>query len=220
MPRQRLHRHGRHRPGSDEQRAEADDMLRLASDRRDASVLGPAAILRLQRSLGNQAVQRLVIQRQPNEAVEADTSKAVDVPRMVATITLKSGKVEGSVRAPGHEGKIAIESINLDVARGGTGRREPREGPSQLVQVTITKRRDSASPILVRAAANGERVESAQFEYLQRNDDGTISARVMLDLTGGHVTSYSGTGELETLTIEFEGHSDTSESNRPEEETY
>jgi hypothetical protein len=53
------------------------------------------------------------------------------------------------------------------------------------------------------------------FEYLQRNDDGTISARLMLDLTGGYVTSYSGSGELETLTIEFEGQKDTSESDRP-----
>jgi type VI protein secretion system component Hcp len=220
MPKQRLHRHGRLKPGNDDQRAEADDALRLAFDRRDASVLGAAAILRLQRSLGNQAVQRLVIQRQPNDAVEADSSKAIDVPRIVATITLLSGKVEGSVRAAGHEGKIAIESINFDVTRVGTGRREPREGPPQLVQVTITKRRDSASPILARAAAKGERVESAQFEYLKRNDDGTISARLMLDLTGGYVTSHSGSGEFETLTIEFEGQKDTSESDRPEKETY
>jgi type VI protein secretion system component Hcp len=138
---------------------------------------------------------------------------------MVATITLKSGKVEGSVRAPGHEGKIAIESVNFEPGRGGSGRRGPREGSPELVQITITKKRDSASPVLARAAANGEVIESAQFEALTRGDDGTVSARLFLDLKSGYVTSYSTSDEWETFSLEIEGPGEKGESNRPEEET-
>jgi type VI protein secretion system component Hcp len=216
MPRQRLHRHGRHKPGSDDQRTEADDALHLAFDRRDAARLGPAGILRLQRSLGNQAVQRLVIQRQPSEAVEADSSKKPDVPRIVATIVLGGSKIEGTSRAPGHEGKIAIESINLDVSRRDAGGGRGREG-SPPVEITITKRRDAASDALVKAAANGERMESAQFEVLSVSDDGTISSRLLLDLKDGFVTSYSLSDELESFSIEFAGQQKDSGSDRPKE---
>jgi type VI protein secretion system component Hcp len=179
-------------------------------------MLGAEGILRLQRSIGNQAVQRLVIQRQPNEAVEADTSKARNVPRMVATITLKSGKVEGSVREPGHEGKIAIESINFDVGRRDSGVGRGREG-SPPVQITITKRKDDSSTALIRAVVNGEHMESAQFEALSLSDDGTVSARVLLDLKDGYFSSYSLGDELESFTMEFGAQQQDSGSDRPEE---
>ncbi|HEY7466080.1 MAG TPA: type VI secretion system tube protein Hcp [Dehalococcoidia bacterium] len=216
MHRQRLHRYRRPQPGGDEQRQEAADGLNLATARRDATMLGAEGILRLQRSIGNQAVQRLVIQRQPNEAVEADTSKARNVPRMVATITLKSGKVEGSVREPGHEGKIAIESINFDVGRRDSGVGRGREG-SPPVQITITKRKDDSSTALIRAVVNGEHMESAQFEALSLSDDGTVSARVLLDLKDGYFSSYSLGDELESFTMEFGAQQQDSGSDRPEE---
>jgi hypothetical protein len=47
-------------------RDDAEDRPQAASARRAQSLLSPAGILRLQHAIGNRAVQRLVVQRQPS----------------------------------------------------------------------------------------------------------------------------------------------------------
>jgi type VI protein secretion system component Hcp len=188
-------------------RDDAEDRPQAASARRAQSLLSPAGILRLQHAIGKRAVQRLVVQRQPSEAVEAESAKTQEIPRLVASITLDNGgKLRGESAAPGHEGKIVIESLSFSQGSTGRGRSEKSEGESpRLVELTLTKRRDSSSVALMKAAMSGDRVTSAQFEFLSQNPDGSIEARMTLDFSNGYVTSYAmGGDDYESFTMQFE----------------
>src|SRR3990172_3401601 len=93
-----------------------------SADARDPFVLSPDGILNLQRTIGNQAVQRLIgraelLQRQPTEGQDAGqpaSPKQASLPSFVASITGSSqGKFIGARRIVGHKGKTEVFSLSF-----------------------------------------------------------------------------------------------------------
>jgi type VI protein secretion system component Hcp len=175
----------------------------------EESPLSAAGILRLQHTIGNQAVQRLIVQRQPGGG-----SKTEDrLPPIVASMTLeRQGTLKGESRVPGHEGAIEIDSFRFDQAEklGGVGPGEGRgeEKAPKDVEVSITKATDSSSVALANAALKGERITAARFEFLHRGEGGTVETKFSFEFSNGFVTSFSQTESGgrpgDSFTIQFE----------------
>ncbi|MBZ0298474.1 MAG: type VI secretion system tube protein Hcp [Anaerolineae bacterium] len=159
--------------------------------------------VKLQRTIGNQAVQRLILERQPigadSKTKDADSSAAA-----LATITFsRQGKVRGSSRIAGHEGKIEILALNQEV-KAGRGRSEDQE---ERVTVVITKYIDSSSAAFSKALTDGDAVSAAQFEFVRRKSDGSIEIAHTLEFANGLVTGISVSSAndqpTEVISIEF-----------------
>ena len=173
----------------------------------DPFALSPNNILNLQRTIGNQAVQRLVrqadVQRQPTIGQDAgqptdnrESQKQTALPSVVASITgSRQGKFKGGSRIAGHEGKIEISSIQL----------APSARENKMT-VHLVKKADESSATFMKAMQDGEPLTIAQFDFIRRNED-TIETLKTLEFTNGYVTTFqlSGAGDVptETITIEF-----------------
>lgn len=174
----------------------------------DPFALSPNNILNLQRTIGNQAVQRLVrqadvLQRQPTVGQDAgqptdtrESQKQTALPSVLASITgSRQGKFKGGSRIAGHEGKIEISSIQL----------EPSARENKMT-VHLTKQTDESSVAFMKAMQDGEPLPIAQFDFIRQNAD-TIETLKTLEFTNGYVTSFqhSGSGDVPTeiITIEF-----------------
>jgi type VI secretion system Hcp family effector len=166
----------------------------------DPFALSPNNILNLQRTIGNQAVQRLIrqadmLQRQPTDT--QDSQKQTALPSVVASITgSRQGKFKGGRRIAGHEGKIEILSLSL----------EPSARENKMT-VHLTKEVDDSSAAFMKALLAGEPLTSAQFDFIRRNEEGNIETVKTHEFNDGIITSiqHNGTGPVptETITIEF-----------------
>ncbi len=177
---------------------------------RAESPLSATGILRLQRTIGNQAVQRLIVQRAP-----AGGDDAAKEPKSVgvASITIEGRALKGESRVPGHEGKIDFTSLSRDETRrmGGGGHGGDREAGEQgFINVSFTKTQDGSSPTLLEAAATGKRVTAARFDLLRRGDSGTFETLFTFEFSNGIVTQFApgsssgGDTPSDFVTIEFE----------------
>jgi type VI secretion system Hcp family effector len=154
------------------------------------SPLSAAGILRLQHTIGNQAVQRLIVQRQPKGGSKTEER----LPAVVASITLeRQGTLDGGSRVPGHEGAIEIDSLSFGQTNRSVGSGEG-SSPKQAardIEVTITKATDSSSTALMNAVAKGERIIAARFEFLRRGDGGAVETTHSFEFSSGFVTNFS-----------------------------
>lgn len=171
--------------------------LRIAEREDSGSVAHEAAespshgLLNLQRSIGNQAVQRL-IQRTPKAKDRASDEE----PSVVATITgADRGKFKGTSRVVGHEGKIGFLSMQFELK------------DSKMI-VHLTRRVDDTSQAFMMAYQNGERLTTAQFILIRRGDEGNFETLMTYDFSDGYVTGvqYSTSQGLpyEAITLEFD----------------
>ena len=187
-------------------REDAARRARLDSAPRAESRHSSAGILRLQATIGNRAVQRLIVERQPT----ADNPKApASTPGAVATFTLENqGKLKGGSGLAGHEGKIELHAVQVVPTNRSASSRGKEEPEKRFIELVITKTQDGTSAAFQRAAFNGERIESAQIEFIRRGDDGTIETRMTLDFSNGFVTNYStssgGDEPMDSIAIQFE----------------
>lgn len=130
----------------------------------EASVSTSHPLLQLQRTIGNRAVGRLLAQRAPEEGAGR--------PSGFATISLeKQGELEGESREPGYEGKIAMLGFSLEARP--REQQDPKEKPP--VEAHLTKSVDTTSARLMKAYIDGEKVESALFEWVRADDQGKLS---------------------------------------------
>jgi type VI protein secretion system component Hcp len=171
-----------------------------------------AGIMRLQHSIGNRAVQRLIVQRQPGRG-GGGAEKEKSIPSVVATITLeRAGKLEGTCQLAGHEGKVELSSLGLAPSRGpgrSTGRRGSEREETKRTQITFTKPSDKVSVELQKALLDGDRIVTAQFEFLRRNEGGEVEVRASFEFSNGLLTNLNfGTGSggvpMDAGTIDFE----------------
>jgi type VI secretion system Hcp family effector len=159
-------------------------------------------VLKLQRTIGNQAVQRL-LQRAPGGKDENSR------PHALATLVLSSvGKLPGSSRVAGHEGKMEILSIGFDEISKADKRNAETE--EQYISLTVSRYADKSSQALMNASAKGEHVTSATFELLRFDDEGKATIGQTFDFSDGLITSYqmndSGGSDgrpLEVMGIQF-----------------
>jgi type VI protein secretion system component Hcp len=154
-------------------------------------------ILNLQRTIGNQAVQRL-LQRDtavPVDSKDSAKDKTREIPPVVARIVGERSKFESKSTVPGHEGKVEVLSFSIE--------RKPHK-----IIVSFTKESDELSAIFLAAAAQGERLKEAEFMMIKRNDRDEIEAVHTFAFKDGYVSSMSmssGGGEKasEFITLEF-----------------
>jgi type VI protein secretion system component Hcp len=197
----------------------ATEYLRGHSERRPQAVareraespLTAAGILRLQHSIGNQAVQRLIIQRQPGKG-GGGAKEPASMPAIVATITFqRAGKLEGTSRLAGHEGKVELSSLSFVPSRGPgvrTGDRNEREAePEKRMELAFTKPQDKTTVELQKAFMDGDKIATATFEFLRRDDNGDVVVAGSFEFSNGLITSLhidgSGPTPSDAGTIEF-----------------
>jgi type VI secretion system Hcp family effector len=139
-------------------------------------------IMKLQRTIGNQAVQHL-LQRAPDS--KEDDSR----PHALATLVLSSkGKLPGESRIAGHEGKMEILSIGFDeISR--PDKRNP-EADEPYISLTVSRYADKSSQALMNASAKGEHLTSATFEIIRFDADGKVTLGQTFDFSDGLITSY------------------------------
>jgi len=167
--------------------------------------------LRLQRSIGNKAVQRLIVQRQPGKGGGGEKEKSL--PAIVATLTFENaGKLEGTCQLAGHEGKVEFSSLSFVPSRGPGARvgdrRERETEPTKRTELAFSKPQDGATVELQKAVIDGDRIATATFEFLRRSDDGGVEVVASFEFSNGFITSLqiggSGPTPSDAGTIEFE----------------
>lgn len=189
------------------------EYLRKHSEKQgDSAAVSEHRVVKMQHTIGNQAVQRLLTQRDIPADSPADVQRAPNAdserPGALATIVLEhQGKLRGSSRFAGHEGKIELMSVSM----GGT--LEPSSGKSnsveQRVEITLVKYVDDTSPLLMDAVAKGEAIKSAQFEMIKPNNDGNMAVYYTFDFSEGMITGFTASGSdgggkpIETVNIQF-----------------
>ena len=149
-----------------------------------AAGTAPHPLLRLQRQVGNRAVQRLLAQREADEkAPPAGVYATLDL--------AQQGELRGESKEPGYEGKIPLSALTFGAPKNQGNRAQP-EATHDLV---LVKAVDSVSPRLMVAASKGERVNSAKFEYVRREPDAKPVTALELNYEDGYFASYSTSGE-------------------------
>jgi type VI secretion system Hcp family effector len=193
-----------------------------SADANDRSAQPPNAIVNLQHTIGNQAVQRLInddvqgenalVRRAPEaEAVApaeaSSTQQNETLPPAFASISLASqGPIQGESTAAGHEGQIEVLAFSIEDSDSGT-------------IVKFTKPVDKSTATFLKALTSNEGVKSAQFELVHRNERGDPETSHTFQFVHGYVmgdqitspntldsssrSSHADVKELETVTLRF-----------------
>ncbi len=217
-PRRSKARFGQAPLDMDELRKRREARIQPGADVPAGLTLSEPGLVKLQHTIGNQALRRLLqgsrpagdyasLQRQPkdspNDKRETDSSASV-----LATIELENaGKIRGDSQITGHEGKIECLSVNT----GSTPKRRSRETDSDETRGTITlvKYVDSTSPLLMNAAAKGDPLKTGKFEMIRRDAEGEITVYHTLEFASGFISGLQTSGSdqggkpLETVIFEF-----------------
>lgn len=160
--------------------------------------LAPTTMARLQRTIGNQAVQRLLdastLQRAPND------EKADSTPSAVAVID----DIKGSSRIAGHEGKLEVLGVRFERDQTpAPNRREDRESPRKRdMTVILTRNMDAASPILSAAASSGQSVKSLKIDFIRRTSDGKFETVRTFEFSNGTFSGYAAGGSNDGIPTE------------------
>jgi type VI secretion system secreted protein Hcp len=110
-----------------------------------------------------------------------------------------TGTKQGSFKGQGPSGKIEITSVshNVTMASGMAA------GKRQHGEITITKEVDSASPKLFQALSTNETLSDVTIEFTG-SGAGAGKAAQRITLTNAIITSDRKSGNIETITIEYE----------------
>ena len=99
------------------------------------------------------------------------------------------GKIEGSVKVKGHEGKILVQAVEhtIEIPKSPqtglpTGKRI--HGPA-----TLTKEIDKSSPKLFAALTSGEQMKTVTLEYYRISPKGTEEKYFTVQLENAIITS-------------------------------
>jgi type VI secretion system Hcp family effector len=173
--------------------------------------LSPNAVIQLQRTIGNQAVQRLIgserLHDTMNGAIQRDNAgqEAASTPILATLIFDRQGTIKGNSRIAGHEGKVEVLSLHRDVDKPSRNPDEPT--PTNLM---ITRNVDELSNQFARANIDGDPLKTAQFEFTRRNDEGKVEIAHSLEFSDGLISSYSVSGgekAMEQIGMDFRGKS-------------
>lgn len=175
--------------------------------------LTPNAVMQLQRTIGNQAVQRLISRdRQGGGVLQRDSGGNKEQTKknsVLASITFaKAGKLKGNTKIAGHEGKIDVLSIQSDpLPVDGALRPTP-----PFIEYVMTRNVDELSPQFLKANLDGDSIKAAQFEVLRHDDKGKVEVVHSLEFSEGLITNYliSSGGSpdmIESIGMEFKSSS-------------
>ena len=174
-----------------------------------ASTMAAHPLLRLQRTIGNRAVQRLLARRESAELQREAAPKTEAPPSAFITIVFeKGGEVRSKSKHPGYEGKFPILAIShRDVPRPSSSReRRGEDEPKQPASIEIVRHADELTQPLMQAAAKGLRITSIRLEFVKAGEDGKLQTVQELQFIDGLVTGLQivgGEPPVETIGLEF-----------------
>lgn len=83
------------------------------------------------------------------------------------------GKIEGSVKVKGHEGKILIQAVDHTIEIPKSPQTGLPTGKRVHMPMTVTKEIDKSSPKLYQALTSGEQFKSVSLEFYRISAKGT-----------------------------------------------
>jgi type VI protein secretion system component Hcp len=199
----------RRKPASELLLDRGDDRVRLDTRLDAHSSLSAPRILSLQHTIGNRAVQRLIVQR---DARKRPTPKKARIPPAVASVNLvTAGELKGDSTLAGHEGKIEVEAVSIvgnKSTASGVGGGSSREGESSGLEVVIVVVLDSSFPGLLRAYTGGDLIDEFSIDLLKANENGGADTTHSMNFKAGYIVAIEfnpgGGGQpLASLTIQF-----------------
>jgi type VI secretion system secreted protein Hcp len=93
------------------------------------------------------------------------------------------GKIEGSVKVKGHEGKILVQAIEPKVELPKSPQTGLPSGKRQHLGMTLTKEIDKSSPKIYQALCSGEQMSKATVEFYRISPKGTEEKYYTVELT-------------------------------------
>lgn len=168
--------------------------------------LSPASIMKLQRTIGNQAVQRLISDRLQRDNAKNAPQKEDSTPGYLAKITTHDGrKLKGNSKIDGFEGDIEVVAISTEFNASMPGK--PKD---KGLRITLSKYVDDSSPWLLNAAAKGEHIASAVFLRVVNDPEAGIRVAPTMQFGDGLIANmrmgsadYEGGKEIEQVDIDF-----------------
>jgi type VI secretion system Hcp family effector len=195
--------------------SDTEDLRRRPDRHPGVAPLSEHRVVKMQHVIGNQAVQRLLAQRDIQAESHAGVQRAPgdkkddSRPHALATLVLSNkGKLPGDSRIAGHEGKMEV--LVFSFAEISTPDKRKTESDEQYVTLSVSRYIDQSSQSLMEAAAKGEHITSAKFELIKFDADGKVTVGHTFDFSDGLITSYqmndSGDSDgrpIEVMNIQF-----------------
>jgi type VI secretion system secreted protein Hcp len=118
-------------------------------------------------------------------------SSLIVLARAASPVYLTLDGIKGEVSKPNHEDTIRILGFSHEVVIPRDAASGLPTGKRQHKPVTITKRVDIASPLLLDALSKEKEIETAKFEFLRPNQTGDMAPYYTIELLKVRVTSVS-----------------------------
>jgi type VI secretion system secreted protein Hcp len=135
-------------------------------------------------------MNQLVFAEDPANDENEIALDAVTTTKIYARITGQiQGEIQGDVTEAGHEDAIQILSFNHAVVSPRDSTTGMATGARQHKPITITKPLDKASPQLMYALVNNERLDSVIFEFYTINKVGGDILYYQIELVNAYVAS-------------------------------
>jgi type VI secretion system secreted protein Hcp len=130
---------------------------------------------------------------------------------------IKISDIKGDSQDPGHAGWIQVESMSWGAVtrRGGSSAGGRSERPA-MSEITITKKTDSSSPVLMRASVKGDIFDEVTLDMTDASGRNYVSFQFH-NVVVSHVSQSSGAaiGPIETVTLNFAGAAATQGGSSP-----
>lgn len=99
------------------------------------------------------------------------------------------GKIEGSNKVKGHEGKILVQAVDHTIEIPKNPQTGLPTGKRVHLPMTLTKEIDKSSPKLFQALTSGERMKNVALEYYRISPKGTEEKYYSVKLTDAVLTA-------------------------------
>ncbi|OYO27928.1 Hcp family type VI secretion system effector [Janthinobacterium sp. PC23-8] len=99
------------------------------------------------------------------------------------------GKIEGSVKIKGHEGKILVQAVDHSITIPESPQTGLPTGKRIHRPMTITKEIDKSSPKLFQALTSGEQMKTVSLEYYRISPKGTEEKYYTVKLSNAIMTN-------------------------------
>lgn len=99
------------------------------------------------------------------------------------------GKIEGSVKVKGHEGKILIQAVDHTITIPESPQTGLPTGKRIHRPMTVTKEIDKSSPKLFQALTSGEQLKTVSLEYYRISPKGTEEKYYTVNLSNAIMTN-------------------------------
>ncbi len=181
-----------------------------AKDRgeRNLSPFAPSAapFMKLQRTIGNHALQRMLVVETSSRAIQRDhneNAKPADNQKSrfmaLLTVTIDGKKLKGTSKISGHE--EAIELLNLSRGTGMPNNQHREEETPQYEYLDLIKNIDGTSTAILDAAAKGTPI-TFKLVVGKVDNEGKFTSSITIESDDAIFSSYNSSSGGGDATIE------------------